>query len=204
MIKTQNKIHKGMVCCLGFTPNFKTLVSCCSNGEFKISIDHLSIKKTKIQIEYFDQFFGPDFDPEDTEALEQFLEKMVEQADPEDFQSYRMANGISLIHFLIVNRLGNLLTHFLEKVPYSSKRWSYNKAFSPLELAMLVNDLEILNILVHHLKDNPCIEFSESLYWKAVHIGHQGFRDLILSTLFFHSELEIDHLPSNFTVQSRL
>ena len=113
-----------------------------------------------------------------------------------------MANGIGLIHFLIVNKNPELLDKYLTKVPYCAKRWSFNKAYSPLGLAMVVNHLGILSVLESHLKDDPCIEFNESLYWKAVDIGHQGFRDLILSTLFFHSGLDIEELPSTFTVNS--
>ena len=111
-----------------------------------------------------------------------------------------MANGIGLIHFIIVNKLSELLDKYFTKVPYDARKWSFNKAYHPLTLAIAVNDQEIFSVLESHLKDNPCIEFNEGLYWKAANLGHQGFRDLILSTLFFHSELEIEDLPSTFIV----
>ena len=54
-----------------------------------------------------------------------------------------MANGIGLIHFLIINKLPDLLDKYLTLVPYDAKKWSYNKTYSPLGLAMAVNDQEI-------------------------------------------------------------
>ena len=48
-------------------------------------MDHLSIPRTKLQIEHFDVFFGDKFDHYNTEKIEAFLEDMVDQADPDDF-----------------------------------------------------------------------------------------------------------------------
>ena len=84
-MKDTNKVHQGMITCVRYTSNFKTLVSSCVNGDTAIGIDHLSIAATKVQTEDFDGFFGTEFDPYDTKGLEEFLEKMVEKADPDDF-----------------------------------------------------------------------------------------------------------------------
>ena len=78
-------MHTRTIGCIGYTSNFKTLISSCVDGDIKISMDHLSIPKTKLQIEHFDVFFGDEFDHHKTEELEAFLEVMVDQADPDDF-----------------------------------------------------------------------------------------------------------------------
>ena len=52
-----------------------------------------------------------------------------------------------------------------------------------------------MNTLADHLKDSALVVFNEEFYWRTVNCGNRAFRDVILSSLFCHSELKIGDLP---------
>ena len=50
--------------------------------------------------------------------------------------------------------------------------------------------------MAYSLGNSPCLDFNENLFFKALKSSSENFRKMISNTLFFHSRLNIDSLPT--------
>ena len=125
-----------------------------------------------------------------------YWQELVNNIDIDHPETYLMRNGLTLLHFLIILGYDKLVGEYLEKIKFLESSYSLDPESHPFKIALKINDPKVLEALAYSVGNDPCLDFNENMFFRALKSSSENFRKMISNTLLFHSKLDIKNLPT--------